>query len=57
LQAKNFGLHVEEHEYPGFTDYESALIWELSVSGGQFVIGGVVFSGPYPRITFINGFE
>ena len=25
-QAENVGLHVEEHEDPGFTDYESALI-------------------------------
>ena len=56
-QAENVGLHVEEHGDPGFTDYESALICELSASGRQFVIGGVVFSGPHPRITLINGFE
>ncbi len=56
-QAENVGLRVEEYEDPGFTDYESALICELSTSGSQFVIGGVVFSGPHPRITLINGFE
>ena len=56
-QAENVGLHVEEHEDPGFTDYESALMFKLSASGRQFVIGGVVFSGPHPRITLINGFE
>ena len=55
-QAENVGLHVEEHEDPGFTDYESALMCKLSASGRQFVIGGVVFSGPHPRITLINGF-
>ena len=55
-QAENVGLHVEEHEDPGFTDYESALMFKLSASGRQFVIGGVVFSGPHPRITLINGF-
>ena len=56
-QAENVRLHVEEYEDPGFTDYESALICELSVSCRKFVIGGVVFSGPHPRITLINGFE
>ncbi len=56
-QAENVGLHVEEHEDPGFTDYESALNCKLSASGREFVIGGVVFSGPHPRITLINGFE
>ncbi len=56
-QAEKVGLHVEEREDSGFTDYESALICELSASGRQFVIGGVVFSGPHPRITLINGFE
>ena len=56
-QAENVGLRVEEHEDPGFTDYESALNCKLSASGREFVIGGVVFSGPHPRITLINGFE
>jgi len=56
-QAENVGLYVEEREDPGFTDYESAIICELSASGRKFVIGGVVFSGPHPRITLINGFQ
>ncbi len=56
-QAENVGLNVEEHDDPGFTDFESALSCELSTSGRQFIIEGVVFSGPHPRITFINGFE
>jgi len=56
-QAENVGLHVEEYEDPGFTDYESAIICELSAKDMQFVIGGVVFSGPHPRIILINGFE
>ncbi|MBC8257529.1 MAG: phosphoglycerate dehydrogenase [SAR324 cluster bacterium] len=55
-QAENAGLHIEEKNDPGFTDYESALKCTLSASGRQFAIGGVVFSGPHPRITLINNF-
>jgi len=55
-QAENVGLHIEEKDDPGFTDYESALKCTLFASGSQFTIGGVVFSGPHPRINLINGF-
>ncbi len=55
-QAENTGLHIEEKDDPGCTDYESALKCILSTSGHQFSIGGVVFSGPHPRITLIDGF-
>ena len=55
-QAENVGLHIEEKDEPGFTDYESALKCTLFASGRQFAIGGVVFSGPHPRIILINSF-
>ena len=55
-QAENVGLHIEESEDAGFTDYESALKCTLSGEGRDFSIGGVVFSGPHPRITLINSF-
>jgi len=55
-QAENVGLHIEEIDDSGFTDYESALKCTLFASGRQFTIGGVVFSGPHPRINLINSF-
>ena len=55
-QAENVGLHIEEIEDSGFTDYESAIKCTLVGDGHEFSIGGVVFSGPHPRITLINGF-
>jgi D-3-phosphoglycerate dehydrogenase len=55
-QAKNVGLHIEETDDPGFTDYESALKYTLTGEGKKFALGGAVFSGPHPRITLINGF-
>ena len=55
-QAENVGLHIEETDDPGFTDYESALKCTLAGAGKKFAIGGVVFSGPHPRITLINSF-
>lgn len=55
-QAENVGLHIEETEDPGFTDYESALKCTFTGAGKEFAIGGVVFSGPHPRITLINSF-
>jgi len=55
-QAENVGLHIEEIDDAGFTDYESALKCTLSGEGQNFSIGGVVFSGPHSRITLINSF-
>ncbi len=55
-QAENVGLHIEEKDDPGFTDYESSIKCTLFASGRQFAIGGVVFSGPHPRIILINSF-
>ena len=54
--AESVGLHVAEDTDPGFTDYESAFKCCFKLKGKQFTIGGVVFSGPHPRITLINDF-
>lgn len=50
------GLKVEDVDDPGFTDYESAVKFVLSRGKKEFSIGGVVFSGPHPRITLVDGF-
>ncbi|MGK5092754.1 phosphoglycerate dehydrogenase [Deltaproteobacteria bacterium TL4] len=56
-RAKSIGLHVKESDDPLFEDYESALKCILtSKDGSLFKIGGVVFSGPHPRITLVNDF-
>ena len=54
--AESSGLHVEEVQDPGFTDYESAVKFQLAGKAGEFQISGVVFSGPHPRITRLNDF-
>ena len=54
--AESVGLKVEEIMDPGFTDYESAIMFKLKYKDLQFSIGGVVFSGPHPRITLVNDF-
>ena len=53
--AESSGLHVEEVQDPGFTDYESAVKFQLAGKAGEFQIGGVV-SGPHPRIILLNDF-
>jgi D-3-phosphoglycerate dehydrogenase len=54
--AESVGLKVIEETDPGFTDYESAFKCIFKLKGKQFTVGGVVFSGPHPRITLINDF-
>ena len=54
--AENVGLHVTEQNDPGFTDYESAFKCTFQLKNKKFSVGGVVFSGPHPRITLINDF-
>ncbi|MBF0351365.1 MAG: phosphoglycerate dehydrogenase [SAR324 cluster bacterium] len=55
-RAESVGLRIEEEPDTGFTDYESALKCTLSCQEHVFKIGGVVFSGPHPRITLVNDF-
>ena len=54
--AESIGLQVEESLDPGFMDYESAFKCIMKLKNRQFTIGGVVFSGPHPRITLVNDF-
>ena len=37
-------------------DYESAFKCIMKLKNRKFTIGGVVFSGPHPRITLVNDF-
>ncbi len=55
-RARSTGLQVEDVEDPGFTDYESAIKFILAGDGRECAFGGVVFSGPHPRITLVDGF-
>lgn len=54
--AENNGLQITEEQDAGFVDYESALKFELNCKDNSFKIGGVVFSGPHPRLTYINDY-
>jgi D-3-phosphoglycerate dehydrogenase len=54
--AESTGLRIEEEKDLHFTDYENALKCTLSSRDQTFTIGGVVFSGPHPRLTLVNGF-
>ena len=54
--AQRIGLRIEEEKDHHFSDYENALKCTLSKREEEFTIGGVVFSGPHPRLTLINGF-
>ena len=54
--AQRDGLRIEEEKDHHFSDYENALKCTLSKHEEEFTIGGVVFSGPHPRLTLINGF-
>ncbi len=56
-RANTIGLKVEAAGDPGFTDYESEVRYGFKSEGHEFNIGGVVFSGPHPRISLVDGFE
>ncbi len=56
-RALSIGLKVEATSDPGFTDYESEVRYGFKSEGHEFNIGGVVFSGPHPRISLVDGFE
>ncbi len=57
-RAESLGISVKDFSDPSFSDYENAVKFTLSnrESGASFNIGGVVFSGPHPRITLVDGF-
>jgi D-3-phosphoglycerate dehydrogenase len=54
--AQRIGVKIEEEKDLHFNDYENALKCTLSKREKEFTIGGVVFSGPHPRLTLINEF-
>ncbi len=56
LRAQTAGLNVYETPDPGFTNYESAIKCRFELDGQDFVVGGVVFSGPHTRISLIDDF-
>jgi D-3-phosphoglycerate dehydrogenase / 2-oxoglutarate reductase len=56
-RANSVGLRVDAAGDPGFTDYESEVLYDFKAEGKEFSIGGVVFSGPHPRISLVDGFE
>jgi len=56
-RALSIGLKVDATSDPGFTDYESEVRYGFKSEGHEFNIGGVVFSGPHPRISLVDGFE
>jgi D-3-phosphoglycerate dehydrogenase / 2-oxoglutarate reductase len=56
-RANSIGLKVDAAADPGFTDYESEAVYTFKGEGKEFIIGGVVFSGPHPRISLVDGFE
>ena len=55
-RAQSIGLRVRVTDDPGFTNYESAVTCAFRAPGKEMVIGGVVFTGPHPRITLIDDF-
>ena len=55
-RAKAVGLGVRQAEDPGFADFESAVKFVFAGDGREFALGGVVFGGPHPRITLVDGF-
>ena len=56
-RALSIGLKVDAESDPGFTDYESEVRYGFKGQDREFNIGGVVFSGPHPRISLVDGFE
>jgi len=56
-RAESLGIKVKDFEDPAFNDYENAVKFTFHSEKKQsFNIGGVVFSGPHPRITLVDGF-
>ncbi len=56
LRAQSAGLGVTTIERPDFKAYKSAVKFVFSGEGKSFAVGGVVFSGPHPRIALVDDF-
>lgn len=55
-RAQSVGLTVTTTDVPEFRAYQSAVKFVFSGNGERFTIGGVVFSGPHPRIALVDDF-
>jgi D-3-phosphoglycerate dehydrogenase len=55
-RAKSIGLSVTTTDVPDFRAYQSAVKFVFNGAGDRFSIGGVVFSGPHPRIALVDDF-
>lgn len=55
-RAQSIGLRVATTDVPDFRAYQSAVKFVFSSGTERFTIGGVVFSGPHPRIALVDDF-
>jgi len=55
-RARSVGLEVRTTDIPEFRAYQSAVKFVFTGEGERFTIGGVVFSGPHPRIALVDDF-
>jgi D-3-phosphoglycerate dehydrogenase len=55
-RARSVGLEVRTTDVPDFQAYQSAVKFVFTGEGERFTIGGVVFSGPHPRIALVDDF-
>jgi len=56
LRARSIGLEVAISDIPEDRGSRSAVTFVFTGQGQRFTIGGVVFSGPHPRIALIDDF-
>ncbi len=55
-RARSVGLNVTTTDVPEFRAYQSAVKFVFTGGGERSTIGGVVFSGPHPRIAVVDDF-
>ena len=55
-RAQSVGLKVVTTDVPEFKAYQSAVKFAFNGGSERFTIGGVVFSGPHPRIALVDDF-
>ncbi len=57
LRADSAGITVSQRDEPDISSYDSGVKFSLSSRDASFEIGGVVYGGPQPRITLVDGFS
>lgn len=55
-RAQSVGLSVVTTDVPDFQAYKSAVKFAFTGGGQRCTFGGVVFSGPHPRIALVDDF-